>query len=68
MTRHKEPAAREADLLQGTLDMLILKVVALKLIHDYAIVQRISRFRRIDCRFGRARYIPRCTDSKTAAG
>jgi PadR family transcriptional regulator PadR len=43
MTRHKEPAAREAELLQGTLDMLILKVVALEPIHGYAIVQRIQQ-------------------------
>ena len=33
----------EADLLQGTLDMLILKVVALRPIHGYAIVQRIQQ-------------------------
>lgn len=40
MSRHsKEPT--EAELLQGTLDMLILKVVALRPIHGYAIVQRL---------------------------
>ena len=38
MSRH-EPA----DLLQGTLDMLILKVAALEPIHGYAIVQCIQR-------------------------
>src|SRR6266496_2631938 len=38
MTRHQP-----ADLLQGTLDMLILKVVALEPIHGYAIVQRLQR-------------------------
>ena len=38
MSRH-EPA----DLLQGTLDMLILKVVALEPIHGYAIVQRLQQ-------------------------
>src|SRR5215475_5489907 len=38
MTRHQA-----ADLLQGTLDMLILKVVALGPIHGYAIVQRIQQ-------------------------
>jgi PadR family transcriptional regulator PadR len=43
MTRQNEPAAREAELLQGTLDMLILKVVALEPIHGYAIVQRIQQ-------------------------
>ena len=35
--RHK------SDLLQGTLDMLILKVVALGQIHGYAIAQRLQQ-------------------------
>ena len=40
MPRHRtEPT--EADVLQGTLDMLILKVVAVRPIHGYAIVQRL---------------------------
>ena len=38
MSRHES-----ADLLQGTLDMLILKVVALEPIHGYAIVQRLQQ-------------------------
>jgi transcriptional regulator len=42
MPRHQEKAA-DAELLQGTLDMLILKVVALRPIHGYAIVQRIQQ-------------------------
>jgi PadR family transcriptional regulator, regulatory protein PadR len=33
----------DADLLQGTLDMLILKVVALRPIHGYGIVQRLQQ-------------------------
>lgn len=33
----------KADLLQGTLDMLILKVVALGPIHGYGIAQRIQQ-------------------------
>jgi transcriptional regulator len=36
----------EADLLQGTLDLLILKVVALRPIHGYAIVQRLQEMSR----------------------
>src|SRR3954470_12377540 len=36
----------QAELLQGTLDMLILKVVALEPIHGYAIVQRIQQISR----------------------
>jgi transcriptional regulator len=34
---------RKSDLLQGTLDMLILKVVALGPIHGYAIAQRLQQ-------------------------
>jgi PadR family transcriptional regulator PadR len=35
--------ARKSDLLQGTLDVLILKVVALGPIHGYAIAQRLQQ-------------------------
>jgi PadR family transcriptional regulator PadR len=41
MPRHESAIVREAELLQGTLDMLILKIVALAPIHGYGIVQRI---------------------------
>jgi transcriptional regulator len=37
-----EPSPK-SDLLQGTLDMLILKVVALGPIHGYAIAQRLQQ-------------------------
>jgi transcriptional regulator len=43
MSRHDN---RDAELLQGTLDMLILKVTALGPIHGYAIVQRIRQISR----------------------
>jgi len=46
MTRHNEEASGDAELLQGTLDMLILKVAALRPIHGYAIVQRIRQMSR----------------------
>ena len=39
-------AADKSDLLQGTLDLLILKVVALGPIHGYAISQRIREMSR----------------------
>ena len=39
----QQVSSREADLLQGTLDILILKIVALEPIHGYAIVQRIQQ-------------------------
>src|SRR2546428_12465399 len=35
--------SRKSELLQGTLDMLILKVVALGPIHGYAIAQRLQQ-------------------------
>jgi transcriptional regulator len=37
------PSDQKADFLKGTLDMLILKVVALGPIHGYAISQRIQQ-------------------------
>jgi transcriptional regulator len=40
MSRHRERPS-EAEVLQGTLDLLILKVVALGPIHGYSIVQRL---------------------------
>jgi PadR family transcriptional regulator PadR len=43
MSRHTDPQRTEAELLQGTLDMLILKIVALRPIHGYAILQRIQQ-------------------------
>jgi transcriptional regulator len=43
MTRHTDRPAGDAELLQGTLDMLILKVAALRPIHGYAIVQRLQQ-------------------------
>ena len=36
-------ASPKSDLLQGTLDMLILKVVALEPTHGYAIAQRLQQ-------------------------
>jgi PadR family transcriptional regulator, regulatory protein PadR len=46
MPRHNEETSGDAELLQGTLDMLILKVVSLRPIHGYAIVQRIQQISR----------------------
>jgi PadR family transcriptional regulator, regulatory protein PadR len=43
MSRHIEKSPTDAALLQGTLDMLILKVVALGPIHGYAIAQRLQQ-------------------------
>lgn len=38
--------ASKSDLLQGTLEILILKVVALEPIHGYAIAQRVQQISR----------------------
>lgn len=46
MSRHEATASGDAELLQGTLDMLILKVAALRPIHGYAIVQRLQQVSR----------------------
>src|SRR5580658_1258938 len=43
MPRHTDRTPGEAVLLQGTLDMLILKVAALEPIHGYALVQRLQQ-------------------------
>src|SRR4051812_41105131 len=40
------PPKKSADLLQGTLDLLILRVAALGPIHGYAIAQRIQQISR----------------------
>ena len=39
-------ASDKSDLLQGTLDMLVLKIVALEPIHGYGIAQRIQQISR----------------------
>ena len=39
-------STQKSDLLQGTLDMLVLKIVALGPIHGYAIAQRINKISR----------------------
>jgi PadR family transcriptional regulator PadR len=43
MTRRAEVNSDDVELLQGTLDMLILRVTALQPIHGYAIGQRIRQ-------------------------
>ena len=39
-------ASEKSDLLQGTLDMLVLKIAALEPAHGYAIAQRIQQISR----------------------
>ena len=58
----------KTEFLKGTLDMLILKVVALGQIHGYAISQRIQQISKDCSRSSKGRSIPHCTGWKTAAG
>jgi len=55
-------------LLKGTLDMLILKVVAFGPIHGYAISQRIQQISRDFFQVPEGSLYPRCIGWKTAAG
>lgn len=43
MSRHSKTIRQDAELLQGTLDMLILKITALQPIHGYGIAQRLQQ-------------------------
>jgi PadR family transcriptional regulator PadR len=46
MPRHDVAGARKPDVLQGTLDMLVLQVIALEPLHGYAIGQRLQQITR----------------------
>ena len=58
----------KADLLQGTLDMLILKALSLGPLHGYGIIQRIRQLsdEMLDVEQGRS--IRRSTGSSSAVG
>ena len=43
MPRQDDTPRTEAELLQGTLDMLILRIVSIRPIHGYGIVQRLQQ-------------------------
>ena len=43
MSRQVEKSSGDAELMQGTLDMLILRVAALEPIHGYAIIHRLHQ-------------------------
>jgi hypothetical protein len=58
----------KADLLQGTLDLLILKVVALGPVHGYGISQRIRQISDAVLLVQQARSIRRCIGLKNVAG
>ena len=52
---------KQLDLLQGTLDMLILKAISLSPLHGYGILLRISRFPKSDWKSSRVPYTLRST-------
>jgi len=56
------------DVLQGTLDLLILKALALAPLHGWGITNRIRSMSRDASRSGRDRCIPRCIATRIAAG
>ena len=62
------PKYPDPDMLQGTLDMLILKTVASGPIHGYGIAMRISRSLRMCCACGRDLFTRRCIVSSGNAG
>ena len=50
--------SRPTDLVQGTLDLLILRVVALEPVHGWAIAQRIRQMSRDELRVGQGSLYP----------
>jgi PadR family transcriptional regulator, regulatory protein PadR len=50
-----------SDLVQGTLDMLILKTLALEPMHGYGITVRLEQMRRLPFESMQARYLLLCS-------
>jgi len=61
-------AESKFELLPGTLDLLVLKVVALGPSHGYAIAQRLQQISKDSSRSTKALYIPLSIAWKIAAG
>ena len=57
----------QTDVLQGTLDLLIMRTIALEPLHGWAIAQRIQQISDDLLRSGRARFIRRSTGSNIRA-
>ena len=60
-------APDKADVLQGTLDLLILRTIALEPMHGWAIAQRIQQISKDVLQVSRGHSIPLCTGSNTRA-
>ena len=54
-------APQSSDLLQGTLDLLILKTLALEPMHGWASRSEFNRSPGTCCKSGKVRSIPHCT-------
>jgi transcriptional regulator len=52
------PVTKPADLVQGTLDLLILRVIALEPMHGWAIAQRIRQMSNEELRVGQSALYP----------
>jgi transcriptional regulator len=50
--------SRPSDLVQGTLDLLILRVIALEPLHGWAIAQRIRQMSKDELRVGQGSLYP----------
>jgi len=50
--------SKPTDLVQGTLDLLILRVIALEAMHGWAIAQRIRQMSRDELRVGQSALYP----------
>ena len=60
-------ASPKSDLPQGTLDLLILKTVALGPVHGYAIAQRLQQISRDVVQVPEGLFILRCTAWKVVS-
>jgi len=60
--------SKPTDLVQGTLDLLILRVIALEPMHGCAIAQRIRQMSNDELRVGQGSLYPACTSSNRTAG
>ena len=50
--------SRPTDLVQGTLDLLVLRVIALEPVHGWAIAQRIRQMSKDELRVGQSALYP----------
>ena len=56
--KHRERLSKPTDLVQGTLDLLILRVIALGPMHGWAIAQRIRQMSNDELRVGQGSLYP----------